>query len=136
MSMVRTDALSHDYLIYEDEESDQGTPVRALSEVTIDIREGEFVSILGHNGSGKSTLAKHLNALLLPTEGTVWIEGMDTKDDVTQQLTDLIADMAAESLKLVPENACDEDPYVKNARSKADLLGKWAGGASGTAGGA
>ncbi len=81
MSMVRTDALSHDYLIYEDEESDQGTPVRALSEVTIDIREGEFVSILGHNGSGKSTLAKHLNALLLPTEGTVWIEGMDTKDD-------------------------------------------------------
>ena len=51
---------------------------RAVDNVNIDIQEGEFVAVLGHNGSGKSTLAKHINALLLPTEGTIWIDGMDT----------------------------------------------------------
>ena len=49
-----------------------------MDNVNIDIQEGEFVAVLGHNGSGKSTLAKHINALLLPTEGTIWIDGMDT----------------------------------------------------------
>ena len=49
-----------------------------MDNVNIDIPEGSFVAVLGHNGSGKSTFAKHINALLLPTEGTVWIDGMDT----------------------------------------------------------
>ena len=81
MPMVKTDSLSHDYIVYEDEDSEVGTPIRALTDISLEIKEGEFVSILGHNGSGKSTLAKHLNALLLPTEGTVWIDDINTTDD-------------------------------------------------------
>ncbi|MBQ6603204.1 MAG: energy-coupling factor transporter ATPase [Eubacterium sp.] len=81
MPMVKTDSLSHDYIVYEDEDSEVGTPIRALTDISLEIKEGEFVSILGHNGSGKSTLAKHLNALLLPTEGTVWIDDINTADD-------------------------------------------------------
>ena len=53
---------------------------RAIDEVDIDVKEGQFIAILGHNGSGKSTLAKHINAILVPTEGTVWVNGLDTTD--------------------------------------------------------
>jgi energy-coupling factor transport system ATP-binding protein len=53
----------------------------AVDHVDISIKQGDFVAILGHNGSGKSTLAKHLNAILYPTEGTVWVDGKDTKDE-------------------------------------------------------
>lgn len=53
---------------------------RAVDEVDLDVKQGEFIAILGHNGSGKSTLAKHINAILYPTEGTVWVDGMDTQD--------------------------------------------------------
>lgn len=52
---------------------------RAIDGVDIDIRQGQFVAVLGHNGSGKSTFAKHLNAILVPTAGTVWVDGKDTK---------------------------------------------------------
>ena len=52
----------------------------ALREVDLEIEKGSFVVVLGHNGSGKSTLAKHMNAVLLPTGGKVWVEGMDTQD--------------------------------------------------------
>lgn len=53
----------------------------ALDSVSIDVEEGEFLVILGHNGSGKSTMAKHMNALLIPTEGTIYVAGLDTKDE-------------------------------------------------------
>ena len=53
---------------------------RAIDQVDLDVKEGQFIAILGHNGSGKSTLAKHINAILVPTEGTVWVDGRDTKD--------------------------------------------------------
>ncbi len=49
--------------------------------MSIDIKQGDFVAVLGHNGSGKSTFAKHLNALVMPTEGTVWVDGMDTREE-------------------------------------------------------
>ncbi len=65
-------------------ETDHGTEeqkVTALKQVDIQINKGDFVAVLGHNGSGKSTFAKHINALLQPTEGTIWVENMDTKDD-------------------------------------------------------
>jgi len=53
----------------------------AVDNVSIDIKQGDFVAVLGHNGSGKSTFAKHLNALVMPTEGTVWVDGMDTREE-------------------------------------------------------
>ena len=58
-----------------------GEPVFALRGVDLEIEKGSFVVVLGHNGSGKSTLAKHMNAVLLPSGGTVYVEGMDTKDE-------------------------------------------------------
>ena len=54
---------------------------RAIDGVDLEIEEGSFTAILGHNGSGKSTLAKHINGLLLPTEGTVWVGEIDTKEE-------------------------------------------------------
>ena len=77
--MIKIRDLIHDY-IKRDEEGNPAGTVRAIDDVSLDVRPGQFIAILGHNGSGKSTLAKHLNALLHPTEGTVWIKGMDTKD--------------------------------------------------------
>ena len=55
-------------------------PIVALRDINLEIQRGEYVAIIGHNGSGKTTLAKHLNALLIPTEGDVWVKGMNTKD--------------------------------------------------------
>ena len=79
MSIVKLINLIHEYKEYDDEEQVTGT-VRAIDDVTLDIEEGSFVAVLGHNGSGKSTLAKHINALLMPTEGTVYLCGRDTKN--------------------------------------------------------
>ena len=71
-------------LIYEYEKRDEEGNIigmkRAIDGVDIDIPEGSFVAILGHNGSGKSTLAKHMNAILVPSGGTMWVNGRDTKD--------------------------------------------------------
>ena len=80
MSIIKTDKVSFDYLIYGDEGQEPEVN-HAVINVSIDVRPGKFIAILGHNGSGKSTFAKHLNALLLPTEGTVWVNGIDTKDE-------------------------------------------------------
>ena len=78
-------------LIYEyDKRDDEGNVIgfeRAIDGIDIDIPQGSFVAILGHNGSGKSTLAKHMNAILVPTGGTMWVDGRDTKD--TAQLWDV-----------------------------------------------
>jgi len=74
--IFNTQALSFEYARYD--ENDKNT--LALQDVDISIEAGEFVAVLGHNGSGKSTLARHLNALLVPTSGTVWVKGMDTKE--------------------------------------------------------
>lgn len=78
--MIKIEKLIHDYIQRDDEGNAAGT-FRAIDGVDLDVRPGQFIAILGHNGSGKSTLAKHLNALLFPTEGTVWVDGMDTKDE-------------------------------------------------------
>lgn len=76
--MVDAKGLVYEYIQYDGE---QQTKLEALKGIDIDIKQGEFIAILGHNGSGKSTLAKHMNALLKPTKGTILIKGMDTKDD-------------------------------------------------------
>ncbi|MFO7295154.1 MAG: energy-coupling factor transporter ATPase [Clostridia bacterium] len=73
--IIRLQDVQFEYLSFEGEE------IAALNGVTLDIQKGEFVVIIGHNGSGKSTLAKHLNALLRPSSGVVWIKGMDTRDE-------------------------------------------------------
>ena len=77
MGIIETDKISYDYIHYA-EDGKEDELYRALSEVSIDIFPGHFVAVLGANGSGKSTLAKHLNAILAPAEGTVWVDGMDT----------------------------------------------------------
>ena len=77
--MVKARQLVHEY-IRRDEEGNPIATQAALDHVDIDIEPGSFVAILGHNGSGKSTLAKHLNVLLSPTEGTLWVDGKDTSD--------------------------------------------------------
>ena len=78
--MIKIQKLIHDYIKRDDEGNAAGTQ-RAIDGVDLDVKAGQFIAVLGHNGSGKSTLAKHLNALLFPTEGTVWVDGLDTKDE-------------------------------------------------------
>ena len=79
MGIVEAKNLTFEY-IRRDEEGNVEGITTAVDNVNIDIKAGEFVAVLGHNGSGKSTFAKHLNALVMPTEGTVYVDGMDTKD--------------------------------------------------------
>ena len=80
----QTDMVQAEQLIFEYEKRDEEGNVigasRAIDRVDLDVKEGQFIAILGHNGSGKSTLAKHINAILVPTEGTIWVDGKDTKD--------------------------------------------------------
>lgn len=80
MSIIKTKNLIFEYIRRDDEGNVEGI-TRAVDDVNLDIKQGDFITILGHNGSGKSTLAKHLNAILYPTEGTVWVDGKDTAED-------------------------------------------------------
>ena len=79
-NIVKTQGLSFDY-IRRDENGNVEGITRAVDHVDMEIKQGDFIAILGHNGSGKSTFAKHLNVLLYPTEGTVWVDGKDTNVD-------------------------------------------------------
>jgi energy-coupling factor transport system ATP-binding protein len=79
LGIVQAKNLTFEY-IRRDEEGNVEGITTAVDNVNIDIKAGDFVAVLGHNGSGKSTFAKHLNALVMPTEGTVYVDGMDTKD--------------------------------------------------------
>lgn len=80
MSFISAKKLIFEY-IRRDKEGEVDGFTRAIDEVDLDVNQGDFIAILGHNGSGKSTLAKHINALLHPTEGTLYVDGMDTKDE-------------------------------------------------------
>lgn len=79
MEMIQAEELVYEYEKRDDEGNVVGMH-RAVDGVDMDVRPGQFVAILGHNGSGKSTLAKHMNAILVPTGGTMWVNGRDTKD--------------------------------------------------------
>ena len=68
-------------LIFEYTRGDESQPVRAIDNLNLEIERGSFTAIIGKNGSGKSTLAKNLNGLLLPTEGVIYVDGFDTRDD-------------------------------------------------------
>ena len=80
MGIIKAKQLVHEY-IRRDEEGNVESIQTALDHIDLDVQPGQFIAILGHNGSGKSTLAKHINALLAPTEGSIWVDGKD----VTQE---------------------------------------------------
>ena len=80
MGIVKASKLIFEY-IRRDEEENVEEVKRAIDDVDVDIKKGDFVAVLGHNGSGKSTFAKHINGILMPSEGTVWVSGMDTRDE-------------------------------------------------------
>ncbi len=80
MGIIQASKLVFEY-IRRDEEGNAEGITRAVDEVDLDVKQGEFVAILGHNGSGKSTLAKHINAILYPTEGVIRVDGMDTREE-------------------------------------------------------
>ncbi len=80
MGIIETRNLAFEY-IRRDEEGNVEGITRALDDINLDVKPGDFVAVLGHNGSGKSTLAKHINAILYPTEGAIWVDGKDTAKD-------------------------------------------------------
>ena len=80
MGIIKALDVIYDYVKRDEEGNAEGT-IRAVDDVSLDIELGDFIAILGHNGSGKSTLAKHMNAILCPTKGTVWVDGKDTKEE-------------------------------------------------------
>lgn len=114
--MIRTDKLVFEYIRRDDEGNVEGI-TRAVDDVNIDVKPGQFIAILGHNGSGKSTLAKHFNALLYPTEGEVVVDGMNTCDsnklwDIRQEAgmifqnpdNQIIGQVVEEDVGFGPEN--------------------------------
>ena len=113
MEIINIKNLIHEYRT-ADEETET---VRAIDGVSLDVEQGQFIVILGHNGSGKSSLAKHINALLMPTDGTIWVDDMDTRDgkllwDIRQTAgmvfqnpdNQIVATMVEEDLAFGPEN--------------------------------
>ena len=86
MDIIEAKEVSFEYVRRDEEGNVEGT-TRAVDHVSLDIRQGEFIAILGHNGSGKSTLAKHMNVILCPTEGTVWVDGKDTRQESSRTRT-------------------------------------------------
>lgn len=80
MNIIKAEKLTFEYIRRDEEGNVEGIN-RAVDQVDLDVGQGDFVAILGHNGSGKSTLAKHINAILYPTEGAVWVNGMNTTDE-------------------------------------------------------
>lgn len=78
--IIKTKALTFDYIRHDEEGNEEGA-IRAVDGVNLEVKPGDFIAILGHNGSGKSTLAKHINALLVPTSGTIWVDGKITSEE-------------------------------------------------------
>lgn len=115
MGIIKGRKLIYEYI--DIDENEKTLTHRALDDITLDVEAGDFVAILGHNGSGKSTLAKHLNALLIPTSGTLWIDDKDSSDesnvwDIRQTAgmvfqnpdNQIIANVVEEDIAFGPEN--------------------------------
>lgn len=131
MSIIKARQLVHEY-IRRDEEGNVESIQTALNHVDIDVKAGQFIAVLGHNGSGKSTFAKHINALLSPTEGTLWVDGKDVSKEenilaVRQAAgmvfqnpdNQIIASVVEEDVGFGPENigVPTEDIWVRVADS-------------------
>lgn len=123
MGIIKTAKLIYDYIRYDENEKEE--KFRAIDGVDLDVKPGQFIAILGHNGSGKSTLAKHINALLVPAEGTVWLDNMDTRDDshiwdIRQEAgmvfqnpdNQIVASVVEEDVGFGPENIGVETPEI------------------------
>ncbi|MDO5541330.1 MAG: energy-coupling factor transporter ATPase [Eubacteriales bacterium] len=138
MGIIKAKKLVHDYeKIGEDGQVE--AVYRAVNGVDLDVKPGQFIAILGHNGSGKSTLAKHLNAILLPTEGTVWVDGMDTRDEeklsrirqtagMVFQNPDnqIIATVVDEDVAFGPENmGIPTEEIVSRVEESLKTVGMW-----------
>jgi len=138
MGFIKIRQLVHDY-IKRDEEGNEIAVNHAINHVDLDIKKGDFVAILGHNGSGKSTLAKHLNALLVPSEGTIWVKGLDTQDE--QNLWDIrqtagmvfqnpdnqiIASVVEEDVAFGPENiGIPTEEIIKRVEESLKAVGMY-----------
>ncbi len=118
MGIIKALGLVHEYF-RRDEEGNVESVQTALDQVDLEVQEGEFVAIIGHNGSGKSTLAKHFNALLSPTEGTLWVDGKDATEsrnvwDVRSSAglvfqdpdNQIVSNIVEEDVGFGPENLC------------------------------
>ncbi len=116
MNFIEARKLVHEF-IRRDEDDNVESILVALDGVDLDVRQGEFVAVLGHNGSGKSTLARHLNVLLTPGSGTLWVDGKDVQDadnlwDIRQNTgmvfqnpdNQIIASVVEEDVAFGPEN--------------------------------
>ena len=123
MGIVKTAKLIYDYIRYDENEKEE--TFCAIDGVDLEVEPGQFIAVLGHNGSGKSTLAKHLNALLVPSEGTVWLDNMDTRDDshiwdIRQEAgmvfqnpdNQIVASVVEEDVGFGPENLGVETPEI------------------------
>ena len=80
MGIIKAENVTFEYIKHDEEGNVEGV-TKAVDKVSLDIKQGDFIAILGHNGSGKSTLAKHINAILYPTEGNLWVDGMNTSEE-------------------------------------------------------
>ena len=131
MGIIKFVKLIYDY-VKKDEHNEVIETNRAIDKLDLEIKEGDFVAILGHNGSGKSTLAKHMNAILLPTEGTVWVDGIVTTDEgklleirktvgMVFQNPDnqIIANVVEEDVAFGPENLGMESEKIKERVTKS-----------------
>lgn len=136
MTMISTEDLIFDYAKRDEEDNIIGVQ-RAVDHVNIEVKRGEFIAILGHNGSGKSTLAKHMNAILLPTEGTMWVGGKNTADmeslwDIRQSAgmvfqnpdNQIIGTVVEEDVGFGPENlGVPTDEIWKRVEESLDAVG-------------
>ena len=124
MNFIEARKLVHEY-IRRDEEGNVENILTALDQVDLDVKQGQFVAILGHNGSGKSTLAKHLNVLLTAGGGSLWVDGKDTMDednlwDIRQNAgmvfqnpdNQIIASVVEEDVAFGPENIGVPTPEI------------------------
>lgn len=133
--MIKIDRLIHKYTIWDNQETESKLTV--LDGVSLDIPSGQFTAILGPNGCGKSTLARHLNALLLPDDGTVWIDGKDTKDREFLQAirtevgmvfqnpdNQIVGTSVEEDVAFGPENRAMESSLIQEAVARClELVG-------------
>lgn len=125
---IKFEQVSFEY----NHDTEEVDPVAVLHEITLSIEEGDFVAVLGHNGSGKSTLAKHINAILQPTQGVVWVDGIDTRDDelvfdIRQRVgmvfqnpdNQLVATVVEEDVAFGPENLGVEPAEIRSRVDEA-----------------